>query len=58
MRTVCIIQARTGSTRLPSKVLMPILGKPMLAHQLERDKTAKLIDSFIVATTTIHLRYG
>lgn len=51
MRTVCIIQARTGSTRLPDKVSMPILGVPMLAHQLMRDRTAKKIDVLVVATT-------
>lgn len=31
-----IIQARMGSTRLPSKVMMPINGKPMIGYQLER----------------------
>ena len=46
-----IIQARTGSTRLPQKVLLPILGKPMLQHQIERLKHAKTIDTLIVATT-------
>lgn len=49
---VCIIQARTGSTRLPRKVLKQILGKPMLSLQLERVKKSKLIDLVIVATTT------
>ncbi len=50
-KIVCIIQARTGSTRLPSKVSLPILGKPMLAHQIERDKTSKRVNTFVVATT-------
>lgn len=31
-----IIQARMGSTRLPSKVMMPINGKPMIGYQIER----------------------
>lgn len=35
---VAIIQARTGSTRLPKKVLMDISGKPMLWHVIERVK--------------------
>ena len=31
-----IIQARMGSTRLPSKVMMPVNGKPMIGYQIER----------------------
>lgn len=50
-RTVAIIQARTGSTRLPGKVLKPVLGKPMLARMLERVKRATSLDAIIVATT-------
>src|SRR6266404_2569766 len=46
-----IIQARTDSTRLPRKILMPILGKPMLQHQIERLKHAKTIDMVVIATT-------
>jgi spore coat polysaccharide biosynthesis protein SpsF len=51
MKTVAIIQARMGSTRLPGKVLMDICGKPMLERVVERTKRAKLIDRVIVATT-------
>lgn len=49
---VLIIQARTGSTRLPGKVRKLILGKPMLAHQIERIAHAKKVDTIVVATTT------
>lgn len=31
-----IIQARMGSSRLPSKVMMPINGKPMIGYQIDR----------------------
>lgn len=40
-----------GSTRLPGKVSKFILGKPMLIHQIERVKQARLIDKIIIATT-------
>ena len=49
---VAILQARMGSTRLPGKVLMPVLGKPMLALQIERIKRAKKVDKIILATST------
>ena len=48
---VAVIQARMGSTRLPGKVEKLILGKPMLAHQIERVKHAKLVDKIVIATT-------
>ena len=52
MRTVAIIQARMGSTRLPGKVLLPLAGKPMLWHVVERVRHASLIDDVVVATST------
>ncbi len=47
-----ILQARVSSTRLPGKVLKPILGVPMLLRQIGRIKRAKKIDSLLVATST------
>src|SRR3989344_470768 len=46
-----IIQARTGSTRLPRKILKKVLGKAMLEHMAERVKRAKTIDKIVIATT-------
>ena len=40
-----------GSSRLPGKVLMPILGRPMLELQIERIKQSSYIDRVIIATT-------
>lgn len=50
-KIVVIIQARMGSTRLPGKILKPLLGEPMLVRMLERVKRAKRLDAIIVATT-------
>lgn len=51
MKTVAIIQARMGSTRLPGKVLKKVLDKPLLSFQLERVKRTTRIDDIVVATT-------
>jgi spore coat polysaccharide biosynthesis protein SpsF len=51
MRTVAIIQARMTSTRMPGKILSPILGKPMLELLIERLRRARRIDDVWVATT-------
>tara|TARA_B100001142_G_C14344265_1_gene659272 strand:+ start:582 stop:1391 length:810 start_codon:yes stop_codon:yes gene_type:complete len=47
----CIIQARTESSRLPGKILLPGYNKPLLVHLVERLKKSKLIKKIIVATT-------
>src|SRR5712692_7728740 len=48
---LAIVQARVSSSRLPAKVLQPILGKPMLVRQLERLRRCKKVDKLIVATS-------
>ena len=48
---LCIVQARVSSSRLPGKVLKPILGKPMIVHELERLKRSKRIDKIVLATS-------
>lgn len=52
MSCVIIVQARMTSTRLPGKVLMPVLGKPLLAYELERLQRCQQADALMVATTT------
>ena len=46
-----VVQARLGSTRLAGKVLMPILGKPMLSLQLQRLGRCRRMDALLVATS-------
>ena len=48
---VAIIQARMSSTRLPGKVLRPILGREMLALQVERVRRCRNLDRVVVATS-------
>lgn len=51
-QVLAILQARFSSTRFPGKVLKPILGKPMLARQIERIIQSKEIEGLVVATST------
>jgi spore coat polysaccharide biosynthesis protein SpsF len=51
MHPVAIIQARMGSTRLPGKVLKPILGKPMLWHIADRLSHVQGLQGVAVATS-------
>jgi spore coat polysaccharide biosynthesis protein SpsF len=47
-----VLQARTSSSRLPGKVLLPILGQPMIQRQIERLKRVRCMDSLVLATST------
>jgi spore coat polysaccharide biosynthesis protein SpsF len=48
---VGILQARVSSSRLPGKVLRPILGRPMLELQIERLRRARSLDKIVLATS-------
>jgi spore coat polysaccharide biosynthesis protein SpsF len=52
VRTVAIVQARTRSTRLPGKVLLPLLGEPLLTRVMRRASRASGLDELVLATTT------
>lgn len=55
MRTVGIVQARLGSSRLPGKVLLPIGGRPMIDVVVSRLRRAHRLDDVVVATGAGHL---
>ena len=51
-RRIAIIQARVSSSRLPGKVLAPLLGLPMIVFMTQRIQRAKHVDEVVVATST------
>ena len=46
-----IIEARMASTRLPGKILLEVLNKPLLQLMIERIKKIHKVNQIIVATT-------
>jgi len=48
---ICIIQARTNSTRLFNKIFQNIEGKYAIQHLIDRIKKSKLLDKIVIATT-------
>jgi spore coat polysaccharide biosynthesis protein SpsF len=52
MHIVTVVQARTSSTRLPNKVLLPLCGEPLLFRMIERINRASKAGLVVVATTT------
>lgn len=51
VNVTAIIQARTGSTRLPNKVLSNIENKPLIWHVINRTKKSKSLHQVVLATT-------
>jgi spore coat polysaccharide biosynthesis protein SpsF len=52
VKVLVVVQARTASTRLPGKVLLPVAGAPLLLRMLERVRAARTPTEVVVATTT------
>jgi len=50
-RIVAVVQARMGSSRLPGKVLQPVVGKPLIEILLMRLARSRLIDQIVLATS-------
>lgn len=48
---LAILQARMSSTRLPGKVLEPILGMPLILRAIERISRARELDGIVLATS-------
>lgn len=51
-KIIVTIQARMGSVRLPKKVMLPILEKPILWHIYNRLKYCDNVDLICIATST------
>ncbi len=51
-RAVAGVQARTGSSRLPGKVLADLAGKPLFLRVVERLRAARGLDDVLVLTST------
>lgn len=49
---LAIIQARMSSSRLPGKVMLPILGRPVLQWVVDAAWSANLVEGVVVATST------
>lgn len=48
---LAVLQARMSSTRLPGKVMRPIMGAPMIERHLERLRACETLDRLVVATS-------
>jgi spore coat polysaccharide biosynthesis protein SpsF len=48
---LAILQARSTSSRLPGKALLPLAGAPMILRQIERIRRSRRIDRLVVATS-------
>jgi spore coat polysaccharide biosynthesis protein SpsF len=53
MKSGILLLARLGSTRLPRKMLLEVLDRPILEFQIERLKTARRPEEFVLCTTQL-----
>ena len=51
-RAIAIIQARMSSSRLPGKVMMPLAGRPMIWHIVQRARACELVSEVVVAISS------
>ncbi|MBW0434109.1 glycosyltransferase family protein [Leptospira yasudae] len=50
-KIVATVEARMTSSRLPGKVLLPVLNRPILSYLIDRLKSVSSIDEIVLATT-------
>lgn len=50
MQVLAIIPARAGSKRLKNKNILPMCGKPLIVHTIEKALKSKLITTLVVST--------
>jgi len=55
-KLIIVIPARKGSTRFPSKVIHPILGKPLVLWAVEGAMQCSWADDVIVATDDVEVK--
>ncbi|MEY2365244.1 glycosyltransferase family protein [Lysinibacillus capsici] len=53
MKTIVIIQARMGSSRLPGKILKPLGDVDVLKYDIDRCRAIKGVNEVVVATSTL-----
>jgi spore coat polysaccharide biosynthesis protein SpsF len=51
MKIVATIEARMSSSRLPGKVLLPAMGRPLLGHLVRRLRAVPSLNEIVLATT-------
>jgi spore coat polysaccharide biosynthesis protein SpsF len=51
MKVVTTVEARMKSSRLPGKVLLPVLGRPLLSYLVERLRRVASSEQIVLATT-------
>lgn len=52
MKTVCVVQARLNSTRLPAKVLLPLNGRTVISEVIERCYQIPGVDQVVCSIPT------
>lgn len=52
LKLVGVVTARISSRRLHGKVLLPLYGRPMLSHTLDRLRSVSRLDELVIATST------
>ena len=50
-KVVGALQARMGSSRLPGKAMLPLAGRPLVWHMIDRMRRAGCCEEFYLATT-------